>query len=171
MEFATYGPFEVPRNGTRVDRTAPALRDFWDAVEDQQEGLTAACGCYVFSIRDRAWYVGMAEKQSFKRECFTAHKLVQFNESLSQVQGRPQLFFIAKHTPAGRFSKPSSRGHRDIRALESLLIGLALSRNPELQNVSGTKLFREMHVPGILNTRRGEARAVPVQKLKKALGV
>jgi hypothetical protein len=125
----------------------------------------------VFVIRGRAWYVGLAERQDFKHECFSAHKMLQYNDALQAVNGRPSLLFIAKVTPHNRFSKPTTRGHKDIRLLENLLIGSALGRNPRLQNVKGTRLLREMQVPGILNTGPGQARATSVQLLKRALGL
>lgn len=171
MEFGAYGPFEIRRNGRLVSRDKADKRAFWDGVEEGNEGLSEACGCYVFVIHGRAWYVGLAERQSFKHECFSAHKIVQYNEALQAVTGPPSLILVAKATPGNRFAKPSSRGHADIRLLENLLVGSALGRNPQLQNVKGTKLLREMRVPGVLNTGRGQARSAAVQSLKKALGI
>ncbi|WP_136732676.1 hypothetical protein [Xanthomonas euvesicatoria] len=121
-------------------------------------------------IRKKAWYVGVAEKQSFKQECFALHKITQYNEALAEIAGTPSLIFLPKMTPSGYFSKPTSRGHSDIRALESMLIGSALTKNPNLRNVKGTKLLREMDVPGFLNPRPGQARALMVQAFKRAIG-
>lgn len=171
MRFAVFGPFSVERNGKLVSRDKADKRTFWESVDAKEQGLSQACGCYVFVIRNRAWYVGLAERQSFQRECFSAHKMLQYNEALQAVTGRPSLILIAKITPGNRFAKPSRRGHDGIRLLETLLIGSALGRNTRLQNVKGTKLLREMKVPGVLNTGRGQGRAKAVQSLKEALGV
>lgn len=171
MRFEIYGPYDVPRNGRWVSRTRIDKRDFWDAVDGDVDSLSSACGCYVFAVRGRVWYVGMAERQSFWDECFSGHKVLQYNEALQLVTGQPELFFIAKVTPNGRFARPSTNGHREIPLLEKLLIGIALRRNPELQNIRGTTLLREMNVPGVLNTGQGQARAGTVQDLKHVLGI
>lgn len=170
MQFEIYGEFPVARNGSLVSRSREDKRTFWDAVEEAELGLSDACGCYVFVIRNRAWYVGMAEKQSFKQECFALHKITQYNEALAQISGNPSVLLLPKLTPGGRFASPTSRGHADIRLLENMLIGSALSRNSSLQNVKGTRLLREMNVPGFLNSRQGQARANLVQAFKRAVG-
>jgi hypothetical protein len=170
MQFDIYGEFPVARNGNLVSRSREDKRAFWEAVEEAESGLSDACGCYIFIIRNRAWYVGMAEKQSFKQECFALHKITQYNEALAQVGGNPTILLLPKFTPSGRFANPTSRGHSDIRMLENLLIGSALGRNADLQNVKGTKLLREMNVPGFLNSRQGQARANLVQTFKRAVG-
>jgi len=171
MQYDIYGEFPIVRNGALISRSKDDKRNFWAAVEEKESELPEACGCYIFVIRGRAWYIGMAERQSFKQECFALHKITQYNEALGQVSGNPSLLLLPKLTPGGRFAKPASRGHSDIRMLENLLIGSALSRNPNLQNVKGTKLLREMNVPGFLNPRRGQARASIVQSFKRAIGV
>lgn len=48
---------------------------------------------------------------------------------------------------------------------------LALNQNEDLQNVRGTKFLREMRVPGILRTGRGEGRLASVKTLRDALGM
>jgi hypothetical protein len=169
--YKVFGPYRIRRDGRLISKTAEHLRAFWSEVEAESKGLPDACGCYVFSIRRRAWYVGLAEKQSFCRECFALHKLNQYNYSLHHVSGEPQLHLIAKLTPTGRFASPSVRGHRDIQFLETLLIGMALNQNEDLQNIRGTKFLREMRVPGILRTARGEGRLGPVRSLRDALGM
>jgi hypothetical protein len=171
MLYRVFGPYAIPRDGVLIAKTAADRREFWSAVEAEADGLPDACGCYVFSIRRRAWYVGLAERQSFCQECFSLHKLNQYNYSLQRVSGEPQLHLIAKLTPTGRFAAPAANGHRDIEFLETLLIGMALNQNEDLQNIRGTKFLREMRVPGILRTGRGEGRLNSVRSLRDALGM
>jgi len=171
VRFNVYGPVPVPRDGHRVSRHRDERRAFWAEVESAAQGLSGACGCYILVLRRRAWYVGLAERQSFKKECFTHHKLLLYNEALDSRRGRPSLLFLAKETPRGRFAKPTRAGHRSVRMLENVLIGLAIRRNRKLLNIRGTKLLREMIVPGVLNTERGTARALPVQALRRSLGL
>lgn len=49
-----------------------SIANFWDRANNEaEEGLSDSVGCYIFSIRagkgSLPWYVGMAEKQSFKK--------------------------------------------------------------------------------------------------------
>jgi hypothetical protein len=171
MIYKVFGPYSIPRDGVLIAKTPADRREFWSAIEAEEDGLPYACGCYVFSIRRRAWYVGLAERQTFCQECFSLHKLNQYNYSLQRVSGEPQLHLIAKLTPTGRFAAPAVNGHRDIEFLETLLIGMALNQNEDLQNIRGTKFLREMRVPGILRTGRGEGRLSPVRSLRDALGM
>lgn len=170
MLYKVFGPFAIPRDGVLIAKSAAERREFWSAVEAEADGLPDACGCYVFSIRRRAWYVGLAQSQTFRLECFAMHKLNQYNYSLQRVSGEPQLHLIAKTTPTGRFCAPG-QGHRDIEFLETLLIGMALNQNEDLQNIRGTKFLREMRVPGILRTGRGEGHLNSVRSLRDALGM
>ena len=171
MQYQVFGPFAIPRDGVLIAKSAAERREFWSAVEAEADGLPDACGCYVFSIRRRAWYVGLAQSQTFRQECFALHKLNQYNYSLQRVSGEPQLHLLAKLTPTGRFCAPATSGHRDVEFLETLLIGMALNQNEDLQNIRGTKFLREMRVPGILRTGRGEGRLNSVRSLRDALGM
>jgi len=171
MRYSIHGPFDVLRDGHIVSRDRADKKDLWDRLEAQEDGLSYACGCYVLSIGKRAWYVGLAEKQSFRKECFSAHKICQYDAALNEVSGIPRLFFLAKRTPGGRFATPSKNGYKDIRTLEKLLIGSAITRNAMLMNIRDTKLLREMNVPGILNSEQGQGRSISVQAIKIVLGV
>jgi hypothetical protein len=62
-------------------------------------------------------------------------------------------------------------GHPDIEFLETMLIGMALKQNEELQNVRGTKFLREMRVPGIIRTGKGEGNLASVKALRDVLGI
>jgi hypothetical protein len=168
MRYAIYGPFEVPRqkNGL-VTRSAESRNTFWNKVEETEEGLSEACGCYVFVVRGKPWYIGKAEKQMFKQECFQHQKLTHFDDAVRTITGIPYLYFITKMTPQDWFALPSKNGHRDISELENILIGMGLSRNSEIRNIKGTKMLREMNVPGIVNSMPGQSNAHAVQGIKK----
>jgi hypothetical protein len=171
LKFEICGPYELPRVNGAVGRTPRLKNEFWEKVDASRDGLSTACGCYLFCLRGVVRYIGKAEKQSFKNECLTNHKLLIFNESLREVTGRPMLLFISKMTGTGRFATPSVNGHKDIAVLENLLIGLGLAKNKELKNISGTALMRGMQVPGVLNTQRGQTSATSVKFLRKSLGI
>lgn len=172
MNFDIYGGFQVPRDEGIVTLDPKWRSDFWGDVEEEHPGLSDACGCYILAINNKPWYVGLAEKQSFKAECFTSHKICHYNEALNQfARGIPYLYVIPKLTPTKKFAGPSTNGHIDVEALENILIGLALSRNPEVRNIKGTKMLREMNVPGILNKKKGQARKNAVQEIKALFGL
>lgn len=171
MHYAVYGPYPLVQFGSLVSNAAKDRRTLWHMVEADAPGLSTACGCYVFSIRRRAWYVGMAACQPFLKECFSPHKINHFNVALQKVPGRPYLHLIAKLTPTGRFASPTKAGHPDIEFLESMLIGMALKQNEQLQNIIGTRFLKEMKVPGILRTERGQGNLKPVKALRDVLGL
>lgn len=156
MKYDIHGPFEVTRIGRLVDKGAKIKREFWNEVDFNVDGLSNAVGCYVFCIGKKPWYVGMAEKQSFRKECSQPHKINAFNSALGKHKGKPYLVLISKLTNEGRFVKPGINGHKSTRFLEDLLIGMAFSQNPNLENIRGTKFIKELVVPGILNTPKGK---------------
>jgi hypothetical protein len=176
MDFLPYTPIAIPRqsNGLVIAKP-PDLKAFWASVDETLEaGLSEAVGCYIFSIKagkgQRPWYVGMAARQPFRKECFTAHKLRHYADALTTKKGTPYLTFLAKCTPGNSFAKPSKNRQRDIEQLETMLIANALTRNADLLNVRDTKLLREMVVPGLLNTSRGKPNA-SVKSFKSLLGL
>lgn len=170
MNFNVCGPFPVERNNGLVSTTREDKATFWADVESWDPGLSDAVGCYIFIVRGIARYVGLAARQEFCSEIFTPHKLNQYNQALASVSGNPSIILIPKMTPSGRYAR-RGQGHRDIHMLEDMLIGLAVARNPDLQNIKGTKLLRNMKVPGVLNSQRGWGSAISVQELKHALGI
>jgi hypothetical protein len=46
---------------------------------------------------------------------------------------------------------------------------MALANNPSLENIRGTKLMKELVVPGIINTPQGKAKKKSVQFLKQVV--
>lgn len=172
MRFAIYGAYKLPRvKGPVIDNSAKSKSDFWAAIEDQAPGLPDACGCYVFAAHNNPWYVGHASKQSFRNECMTSHKASIYSMALAEYkQAAPWLYLIAKLTPGGSFAAPSVNGRKDVAALEKILIGLALAKNPEVSNIQGTKFLRRMNVPGLINSEKGQASSRSVQGIRSLFG-
>jgi hypothetical protein len=69
------------------------------------------------------------------------------------TRGTPLLYFVARVTPRGSFS--TSPSEKEAAFVESTLIGMALKRNTALKNVSGAKFLSEIHVPGLVNPKKG----------------
>ncbi len=172
MNYSVHGAWEIPRKNRIIDSSNVAKVSFWKEVEEDMEGLSSACGCYIFTLQNKPWYVGMASRQSFTRECFAHHKINLYNQALSQyMKAIPYLYFLAKETPTGNFAKPGANGHKDIEFLENILIGLGINRNPEIMNIKGTKLLKELNVPGIINTKKGQANAHAVQEIHQIFDI
>lgn len=174
MKFHPYGPFDIATKPTgSINDSKESLSDFWEMVNANQTNLSEAVGCYIFSIQSRRgslpWYVGLAEKQSFREECFANHKLLVYMRSLDGRQGSPQLTFLPKFTMTGKYAKCGKNAKMDVRFLENLLIGLAIQRNPKLANIKKTKLLKDMIVPGVLNTPQGR-QVKSVYAMKRLLG-
>lgn len=150
------------------------MLSFWESVEQMDEGLSEAIGIYIFGIRAAKgivpWYVGKAEKQPFMKECFQHHKLTHYNNAIVGRKGTPILTLIAKLTKAEYFSIPNGQNHKDISTLENMLIGTCIQRNKNLMNARDTKLYREIVVPGYLNSPKGGV-AKNVRDFKTLIGV
>ena len=175
MNFYPYGPFKIPKsNKGLISTDKDEQKSFWESIESNEEGLSYGIGCYIFAIKAAKgalpWYVGIAEKTSFTKECFTAHKIVHYNNAIAARKGTPLLILIPKFTNKDRFSKCSSNGHKDIQFLENILIGIAFRRNPNLMNIKDTKILREMVVPGIINSRKGSP-SKERSELQRILGI
>jgi hypothetical protein len=169
LNYDIHGPFRLARVRRLLDNRAETRREFWSSVDDIKGGLSAAVGCYVFCVGKKPWYVGLAEKQSFKNECFAPHKINSFNSALNKMRGKPSLILISKMTNTDRFARPGVNGHKASKFLEDLLIGMALASNPLLENIRGTKFLKELVVPGVINTTKGKAKKKAVQLLKRVL--
>ncbi|MEF3083063.1 hypothetical protein V3391_12690 [Luteimonas sp. SMYT11W] len=176
MNFYPYPAVAISKqkNGL-IAADKSSLQSFWQKVDSLYgEDASSGVGCYVFSIRAGKgilpWYVGLAEKQSLRKECFTPHKINHYNNAIAARKGTPLLTVIPKYTPKWSLSSPNPSGHRDIQQLEVMLIGNCLTRNKSLLNLRDTKLLREMVVPGLLNSPKGKP-ANEVQEFKELLGL
>jgi hypothetical protein len=172
MNYEIFGPFELPRAKPRhFTHKVGEKQEFWNDLDEEYPGLPEACGCYIVSVRNRVWYVGMAQKQSFRGECFTADKILKIERAMDYGKGNAFLTLIARHTENGHFSKRSVNGYTDIRDLELLLIESALDRNGDLLNSSATKVLREMIVPGFLNSPLGAGKRTSVKAFQQIMGI
>jgi len=169
MRFVVYGPYDLQSSSGLISKKSNAK--FWEEVENEVPGLSGACGCYVFRVLagkgSTPLYVGKAEKQAFKTECFSADKMMKYNEGLAtRKRGRPQLIFLAQVTQKRNdFRKPTTGERPFIQALESMLIGKAFEKNPDILNIQGTRKAQKLEVEGFLNTSQ-LARGGPAKVLR-----
>ena len=112
MKYKIYGPFEIPmlegEFKKRIDKED--INKFWRDVRSVDTGLESACGCYILSIKtnskEKPWYVGKAQSQSFSEECFTYHKIVQYHEALEKSKGNANDVFLGESDGYGPHVKP-----------------------------------------------------------------
>ena len=159
MRLNVIGPFEIEaaHNGDLIPRS---LSSWWEEVDSDYSGLSTAKGCYVFAIRTSGgntycpWYVGKTNNQTFRGECFKPHQRTHYLTALNRYRrAKPFLFLLPLTTPNGKYSSKNSSGVIDF--VEKYLIGLALRANDELLNISDTRLYRDIIIPGFLNSPQG----------------
>jgi hypothetical protein len=156
--FEVYGPFNLKVEGGKICKPTA---DWWRDVVDVYDGPTPerGIGCYMFTLGNaqiKPWYVGKTWCEGgFRDEAFTDHKLEHYNEALSGRKGPARIFFFPLitrhfHDPNWQLSRDRTSTRRLINWLEKTLIGMALSRNPDLQNARDTTLLRTVRVRGII---------------------
>jgi hypothetical protein len=161
----------MPVDGVVIDKKKESK--LWEEVDEKRHGLSNTIGCYVFGIRAgkgvKPWYVGKAEKSSFRKETLADHKLLKYVLALqNRARGTPVIYLLAKETTGGRLAKSGKNGSRSIQALEEMLIGTCLLRNSKLLNKNNTKRHK-IEVPGYMNESPG-ARSTSARNLANLLG-
>lgn len=173
MYYKIYGPYEIPmqegRSKKRIDKED--IDKFWRSVD---AGLGQACGVYIFSIKknsnknskEKPWYVGKAQNQSFSSECFTYHKIDQYHAALDESKGTPMMYFLARMMrDERRMSSPSKAktGHAEIDYVEQMFITMGYQKNQSIRNKQGTKKARDLVIEGFYNHK--DRRRTAVKKL------
>ncbi|MDE0130049.1 MAG: hypothetical protein OXQ86_10845 [Gammaproteobacteria bacterium] len=166
MYYKIFGPYEIPMHKgefkKRIDKED--INEFWRSVDP---GLEDACGVYIFSIeknsKEKPWYVGKAQNQSFSRECFTHHKIVQYHEALELSKGTPMMYFLARMMKdKRRLSRPSTAktGHAEIDYVEQMFITMGYQKNTAIRNKQGTRKARDLVIEGFYNNQDRRRKAV-----------
>ena len=192
MRFQMYGPYDI--SDQEASRYAGWLDkdDFdhlWHTVDDGIDKslgqLSNACGVYLFGVRGvegkkkiigqtLPWYVGKAERQPFRKECFNHKNQNEFNRVWSTVyggKGTPFLYLFARTELDGTFSAPTKAKYPGVRFVEELLIQLSLAVNRDLVNKQLTSQAQKTSIRGVLNSKkRGKAPQV-VADFKTLLGL
>ncbi len=101
MKFQVHGPFAVARAGRLIAHKPSDQKDFWLQVDERRQGLPDACGCYMFLVGKRSWYVGLAMNQTFRREVFGSHKINLYNDALNSMKKRKAPDLVAGEMHAG----------------------------------------------------------------------
>lgn len=165
LQFVVDGPIEVPLY-KRLLAPDVIRNQFWPL----HHSAAQACGCYIFAVpRKRGAlgflpiYVGKSARP-FEQECFTSEKLTKLNRFLQDHRAERVMLVLVKH--------PRTRGRINQRAIEQLetaLIKLAVSINPELVNKRGVRP-EDWGIRGVVRGGRGRASGSAVF-LKNLLGL
>ena len=160
MKYKSFGPFEITldngRRKTKIDNED--IREFWRNVNNCR--LENGCGVYIFSIKtsvkEKIWYVGKAQKQSFAQECFTRHKLDHYHEALkSNRDGAPRMYFLARMKTKRIISPPTesrSYGFPEMDFVENMFIAYGYKNNNRIKNTQDTKIPKDLVIEGFYNS-------------------
>lgn len=179
MRFKVYGPYDIGIDKGQEDWIDKGdIKDLWEEVGDE---LQKACGVYLFGMRglgkngiagkNLPWYVGKAEKQTFKQECFNGKNSNTFNKILKKYKkrGKPFLYLLAR-VENDEFSEPATnKPYRDVGLVEEMFIQLSLSINSDLENRIAAKMARQTSIRGLLNTTKHPSKSV--DDFKSAFGI
>lgn len=192
MNFEVYGPFllnaESDEEGFSGWIDQPEINEFWNEVRQQNENLEKACGVYIFSVEGKQkgkgkttnlpWYVGKAEKQTFKQECFNHKNQLSYNKVISQLYREVtaiNFYFVARHNENGEFSAPAKKDdgtvYEGVRFAERLFMQKSLAANNHLLNIKDLTNARRTHIRNILNWPVKGRDDYSVIKLKRSLGI
>jgi hypothetical protein len=167
-------PFDLTRHGKKKLITNQSVKELKPDLEGWEEGLSEACGCYVFGPRAglgyTPYYVGQACKSSMINESLNASNREKYNKALGERRGTPVLFLLPMRTPQGKLRKKpkAGAGIAALDFLESWLIAQAIEKNISLINNKRTYFLRNIHVVGFFNPTKGESTKAS-QALTKAL--
>lgn len=163
--YTVSGPHRIPTYDGKAAKivTAETIKEFWS----QNGNLASKRGCYVFAIRAGGgitpYYVGRATR-TFKREIFQPHKLSKYQQALADYRkGTPVMYCIMA---------PPSKGAPNVSAIEEMeeyLIQTAVTQNPGLLNVRGTKRER-FAIAGVLRSGVGKP-SKAAKSLRGCLGI
>ena len=89
MNFDVAGPFKLKRYGQKKILTDETVDHLLPRLEEWEEGLSEACGCYLFAVRAgkgfKPYYVGQACKRAISDEALNSTNLMKYNKVLGET--------------------------------------------------------------------------------------
>lgn len=194
MNFKVYGPFLLNadsgsgKEGLPGWIDQPDIKDFWDKVGQQNANLEKACGVYIFCVEGKQkkkgkttnlpWYVGKAERLTFKQECFNHRNQLSYNKVISQLYRKVtaiNFYFVARHDEDGEFSTPAKKDdetvYEGVRFVERLFMQKSLAANSQLLNIKDLMNARRTRIRNILNWPVKGRDHSSERALKSSLGI
>ena len=134
MFFDVAGPFKLSRHTSKQIITKQSLKELKFELDEWEDGLSDACGCYVFAIRAgkgyTPYYVGQSSKRGIADEALNSTNREKYSQALSEGKGAPVLFVIPMRTPSGKFRKRKKADGKlaAVDFLEQWLIATAIEK-------------------------------------------
>lgn len=158
MNYDVYGPFTCPYIDKDKAKIASKEKSgFWEAVNAEgrikSQPLSQARGIYIFSTflheKYTPWYVGKARgERGFFQELFTLHKLNIYRQVVAR--GDRKFHSLARVTAGGdRYCTKLESKEKEIKFIETMLIGMAWRTNDQLANRQDTARLRNLVIPGL----------------------
>jgi len=173
LEFQIAGPYKIPhytagkKKIKHFDKSGQD--DFWgDSEDDCGVDLSLRNGCYIFGVRTKRvfpWYVGKATKR-FGGEIFTNDTIAKISYFIND-HGGLVVFLVYKAFK----NKEGLKTLELIEELEDFLIQSAVSINPDLLNVKGTKRAQWSIRGSVRSSPQIGKSPAPVRKFKRMLNL
>lgn len=149
MTIRVFGPFEFDKS--KVSEKS-YVSEKWDQIDSEVQGLSGACGVYIFSLRNATnfvpVYIGRASKaSSFRKRVFSDDKFRTTVKYFVENKGVMSIKLLAKPLPVR--SGFATIADDEIDFLETFCIMCALRKNERITNVSKTRLSERMTIPGL----------------------
>ncbi|MBB5058610.1 hypothetical protein HDF16_003324 [Granulicella aggregans] len=174
LRYKVFGPFPFRTNSESTHRDA--LNAFWVERNNDKtpEGIANAIGVYVWTVKQGRkripWNVGLTDKQGFRKR-FEQKETTFLRFLREDPHAQFEVYLLALQSKTGKFRRPTdSLGIKANHWLETMLIGSAISVNPDLRNKAKASYLKRAIVEGYLNDEveeRSEA-AKSFNKLFKA---
>ena len=125
MEYDVYGPYNLrDRKKVLISANKETQKNFWKKVKLDAEGLDKACGCYVFSINNVPFYVGMTQKRSFDKECFIPRNLLTCREIMDErTRGKLSILYPSLQIMRNVSQSQAKAGIQILSSLKPYLLG------------------------------------------------
>jgi hypothetical protein len=175
MKFDVFGPFDIAckkKPNIQLPHDNATKVQFRQALNTVQADLANASGVFVLYADAgkgyQPWYVGQTTAQGFAKEIYGApiHKFGSAVASAYSPSNKNVKFcalLFAAMTPKKKFKalKPQDSV---IDFVESLMIGMALEKNPAIVNIQHASMLKKLTIPGILGSAHGGTKSVQLVK-------
>jgi hypothetical protein len=158
VRYEVFGPYPFHTSVEATYRYREALKEFWGRLEKDgspEAGLSGAVGVYVWTVKQDGkrlpWNVGLTDRQGFKNR-FVQKEATFLRLLHEQPDAEIEVYLLALRSKTGKFRKPTdSQVINANHWLETMLIGSAISVNPNLRNTAKAGYLTNAVVEGYLN--------------------
>lgn len=149
-EYTVKGPFRIEVKKLSGGKEV-VVDNFWS--NRHTRGLKEEKGVYVYAIKSSKtkiftpFYVGQAKK-TFEQEVFQPRNLLKYGHAVRiYMRGYPAMFFVVYPVKRGKVNE------KEVTEIESHLIKLGVTVNPNIENDRGIKGFA-WSINGVINSTK-----------------